>query len=59
MKIIFLLGFLFAAVFTANAADGMRPIITAVPSLTVNADARAGGMGEAGAATSPDANSQY
>ncbi|MBR6803950.1 MAG: PorV/PorQ family protein, partial [Paludibacteraceae bacterium] len=37
----------------------MRPIITAVPSLTVNADARAGGMGEAGAATSPDANSQY
>lgn len=59
MKKIFLLGFLFAAAFTANAADGMRPIITAVPSLTVNADARAGGMGEAGAATSPDANSQY
>lgn len=59
MKKIFLLGFLFAAAFTANAADRMNPIITAVPSLTVNADARAGGMGEAGAATSPDANSQY
>ena len=25
MKKIFLLGFLFAAAFTANAADGMRP----------------------------------
>ncbi len=59
MKKIFLLSFLLAAAFTANAADGMRPIITAVPSLTVNADARAGGMGEVGAATSPDANSQY
>lgn len=58
MKKIFLLGFLFAAAFTANAGK-LRPIITAVPSLTVNADARAGGMGEAGAATSPDANSQY
>lgn len=59
MKKIFLLSFLLAAAFTAHAGDGMRPIITAVPSLTVNADARAGGMGEAGAATSPDANSQY
>lgn len=42
-----------------QAADNMRPIITAVPSLTVTPDARAGGMGEVGAATTPDVNSQH
>lgn len=34
--------------------DGSRIITTAVPFLTISPDARAGGMGDIGAATSPD-----
>ena len=36
-----------------------NPIVTAVPSLTIAPDARGGGMGDVGAATSPDMSSQY
>lgn len=36
-----------------------NPIVTAVPSLSIAPDARAGAMGDVGAATSPDVNSQY
>lgn len=36
-----------------------RPIITAVPFLNIALDSRATGMGDAGVATSPDANSVY
>ncbi|MBL6444928.1 type IX secretion system outer membrane channel protein PorV [Fulvivirga sp. 29W222] len=36
-----------------------RVITTAVPFLTITPDARAGGMADVGAATSPDANSIY
>ena len=36
-----------------------NPITTAVPFLTITPDSRHGGMGDVGAATSPDANSQY
>jgi Type IX secretion system protein PorV len=36
-----------------------RPITTAVPFLSITPDARAAGMGDAGVATSPDANSAY
>nr|MBP6609927.1 hypothetical protein [Paludibacter sp.] len=36
-----------------------NPIFIAVPSLTIAPDARAGGMGDVGAATTPDVNSQY
>lgn len=36
-----------------------RVITTAVPFLTITPDARAGAMGDAGVATSPDANSTY
>ncbi len=36
-----------------------NPIPTVVPSLSIAPDARAGGMGDIGAATSPDVNSQY
>jgi len=36
-----------------------NPIITSVPSLGIAPDARAGGMGDIGAATTPDVNSQY
>ncbi len=34
-------------------------IVTAIPSLTITPDARAGAMGDAGVATSPDANATY
>lgn len=37
----------------------LNPLITAVPSLTITPDARAGGMGDVGAATSADVNSQH
>ena len=36
-----------------------NPIVTAVPSLSIAPDARGGGMGDVGAATTPDVNSQY
>ncbi len=49
------------ATITASAADKDRlnPIYTGVPSLSITPDARAGGMGDVGAATSADVNSQY
>ncbi|MFZ4455371.1 MAG: type IX secretion system outer membrane channel protein PorV [Bacteroidales bacterium] len=37
----------------------LNPIVTGVPSLTIAPDARGGGMGDIGAATTPDVNSQY
>lgn len=37
----------------------LNPIVTGVPSLTIAPDARGGGMGDIGVATSPDVNSQY
>jgi len=52
--------FLFLA-SDANALTNEDPQIvhTAMPSLTIVPDARAGGMGDVGAATTPDANSQF
>lgn len=43
----------------AFAQSDLNPIVTAVPSLSIAPDARGGGMGDVGAATTPDANSQY
>lgn len=40
-------------------AQDINPIITAVPSLAIAPDARGGGMGDIGAATSPDVYSQH
>ncbi len=37
----------------------MNPVTAAVPSLAITPDAAAGGMGDVGAATKPDENSQY
>lgn len=37
----------------------LNPIYTGVPSLTIAPDARGGGMGDLGAATTPDMASQY
>lgn len=39
--------------------DDRKVITTAVPFLTITPDARAGAMGDAGVATSPDANASY
>lgn len=39
--------------------DGSRVISTAVPFVTISPDARSGGMGDVGVATSPDAYSMF
>lgn len=39
--------------------EQLNPIINGVPFLTITPDSRAGGMGDVGAATTPDINSQY
>ena len=48
-------------VFTTWAQDKSKfaPVNTAVPSLSIAPDARAGAMGDNGASTTPDINSQY
>ena len=52
-----------ATVQSAEAEDEVRdqfnPVRTGVTSLSVAPDARAGGMGDVGAATDPDVHSQY
>lgn len=46
--------------YAANPVnDQLNPLITGVPSLSIAPDARAGAMGDVGAATTPDVNSQY
>lgn len=42
-----------------RADQEFNPIVTAVPSLTIAPDARGGGMGDVGAATTPDVYSQH
>ena len=59
----FLLAVLFIAVIPASAQDDelvdkFNPIMTAVTSQSITPDARAGGMGDVGAATDPDVHSQ-
>ncbi len=57
-KIIITLVFAF---FTANIFSQTitRPVLTGAPFLRVSPDARAGGLGDQGVATSPDGFSQY
>ncbi len=43
----------------AQKENLFNPLITAVPSLSIAPDARAGGMGDIGVATDPDIYSQY
>ena len=50
---------LLALVANAQAQTGPHTITTAVPILTLSPDARSSALGEAGVATSPDANSAY
>ncbi|MXV39025.1 type IX secretion system outer membrane channel protein PorV [Flavobacteriaceae bacterium Ap0902] len=42
-----------------NTTPSDRPVITGAPFLRISPDARAGGLGDMGVATSPDAFSQY
>ena len=42
-----------------NAQSKINVVTTAVPFLRISPDARAGGMGEVGLATAPDANSSF
>jgi len=49
----------FVAFSNINAQDNPNPITTAAPFLLIAPDARAGGMGDIGVATSPDAFSQH
>ena len=52
-------GYLKAQSLSTGQEVSFNPIATAVPFLTITPDARLGAMGNTGAATSPDANSQY
>lgn len=63
-KLLILTSVLFfsVAVFSQTDIDEtsrLNPLITASPSLSITPDARAGGMGDVGVATSADANSQH
>ncbi|MDD3721059.1 MAG: type IX secretion system outer membrane channel protein PorV [Lutibacter sp.] len=58
-KIIGLTFLVFMVVVETYAQENYNPITTAAPFLLIAPDARAGGMGDVGVATSPDANSQY
>ena len=50
---------LLVAFSKVNAQETQNTITTAAPFLLIAPDARAGGMGDIGVATSPDANSQH
>lgn len=54
-----LLGLCANAQVTSSGENRYNPITTAVPFLTITPDSRHGAMGDAGVATSADANSQY
>jgi len=43
----------------AQSAETINVVTSAVPFLRISPDARAGGMGDVGIATSPDANSSF
>lgn len=64
MKKVFIISILLVASISVFSQAGeqdsrLNPLITAVPSLTITPDARAGGMGDVGAATTADVNSQH
>ncbi|MGI4864009.1 MAG: type IX secretion system outer membrane channel protein PorV [Janthinobacterium lividum] len=48
-----------SAALAQTTSDGNHTITTAVPILTISPDARAASLGDAGVATTPDANSAY
>ncbi|MBW7870371.1 MAG: type IX secretion system outer membrane channel protein PorV [Flavobacteriia bacterium] len=58
IKRILMIGLFSASIF-ATAQNDPNPVLTGAPFLRVSPDARAGGLGDMGAATSADAFSQY
>jgi hypothetical protein len=58
-KLIGLTLMVFMVVVKTYAQENTNPITTAAPFLLIAPDARAGGMGDVGVATSPDAYSQH
>src|SRR4051812_264656 len=50
---------LIVAAMSSKAQDTINVVTTAVPFLRISPDARAGGMGDVGIATTPDANSSF
>ena len=60
-KLLFLLVFLFLPLnmMAQDKEDMFNPVHSSVTSQTIAPDARAAGMGDVGAATDPDVNSQY
>ncbi|MDO9595669.1 MAG: type IX secretion system outer membrane channel protein PorV [Lutibacter sp.] len=58
-KIIGFILMVFMIVVKIDAQENPNPITTAAPFLLIAPDARAGGMGDVGVATSPDAYSQH
>lgn len=61
MKKIFYISLIVTILFQndAKAQDEINPITTATPFLLISPDARSGGLGDMGVATSPDAYSQH
>jgi len=62
LKLVLLVAILFSSVTLLKAetkGDIFNPLLTAVPSLSIAPDARGGGLGDVGVATSADINSQY
>jgi len=45
--------------FSFAQTNSINVVTTAVPFLRISPDARAGGMGDLGVATTPDVNSQF
>ena len=58
-KLVLILIAISAVIPSVNAQDEPNPITTAAPFLLIVPDARAGGMGDIGVASSADANSQH
>ncbi len=57
--LLLLTGSIFQTQAQSSKNGDLQTISTAVPFLNITPDARAGGMGDVGAATSPDANATY
>jgi hypothetical protein len=59
IKLTAAVGILLGGAFSSYAQNKINVVTTAVPFLRISPDARAGGMGDLGLATSPDAASQF
>src|ERR1700709_2276876 len=57
--LVLLLGITTSIVNAQNQANSINVVTSAVPFLRISPDARAGGMGDVGIATSPDANASF